>query len=156
RVAGHQHRARPRLRRPHPRPGRSTVMIRRRTFLQTSLAAAALAGAGRLRAAAPKKLKILILGGTGFVGPALVEVARPRGHTLTPFNRGKTNPGLFAALEQLHGDRDGKIDALKGRAWDVVIDDSGYVPRHVRLTAELLRPQVPTYLFVSTISVYSD
>lgn len=131
-------------------------MIFRRTFLQASLAASALAYAGRLRAAAPRKLKILILGGTGFLGPALVEAAKPRGHTLTLFNRGKTNPGMFADLEQLHGDRDGKIDSLKDRKWDAVIDDSGYVPRHVRLTAELLKPSVPTYVFISTISVYSD
>jgi 2'-hydroxyisoflavone reductase len=131
-------------------------MIVRRTFLQASLAASALAYAGRLQAAPAKKLKILILGGTGFLGPALVEAARPRGHTLTLFNRGKTNPGMFADIEQLHGDRDGKIDTLKDRKWDAVVDDSGYVPRHVRLTAELLKPNVPTYVFVSTISVYSD
>jgi len=131
-------------------------MIRRRTFLKASLATSALMYLRPVRAAPAKKLKILILGGTGFLGPALVEAAGPRGHTLTLFNRGKTNPGMFANIEQLHGDRDGKIDTLKGRSWDAVIDDSGYVPRHVRLTAELLKPKVPTYVFVSTISVYSD
>jgi len=98
----------------------------------------------------PRKLKILILGGTGFIGPALVEAARPRGHTLTLFNRGKTNPGMFKDIEQLHGDRDGQLDSLKDNKWDAVIDDSGYVPRHVRLTAELLKPSVPTYVFIST------
>ncbi len=132
-------------------------MIHRRTFLQASLAASALAAGARIaRAASPKKLKILILGGTGFLGPALVEAAEPRGHTLTLFNRGKTNPGMFPNIEQLHGDRDGKIDALKGRKWDAVIDDSGYVPRIVRLSAELLHKSVPKYVFISTISVYKD
>src|SRR6478736_5748614 len=94
----------------------------RRGFLQAALAAAALGAAGQVRAADKKGKKILILGGTGFLGPALVEVARKRGHTLTLFNRGKTNPGMFPDLETLHGDRNGKLDSLKGRTWDVVID----------------------------------
>ncbi len=102
------------------------------------------------------KKKILILGGTGFLGPALVEVAQPRGHTLTLFNRGKTHPGLFPDVEQLHGDRDGNLKALEGRQWDAVIDTSGYVPRIVKASAELLAPNVAQYVFVSTISVYKD
>jgi 2'-hydroxyisoflavone reductase len=102
------------------------------------------------------KKKILILGGTGFLGPALVEAAQPRGHTLTLFNRGKTRPGLFPDVEKLHGDRDGHLEALAGRKWDVVIDTSGYVPRVVRASAELLAPNVEQYLFISTISVYKD
>jgi len=105
---------------------------------------------------APPKKKILILGGTGFLGPALVEVARPRGHTLTLFNRGKTAPHLFPDVEKLQGDRDGNLKALEGRKWDAVIDTSGYVPRIVRASAELLAPNVEQYLFVSTISVYKD
>ena len=75
-------------------------------------------------APAPKK-KILILGGTGFLGPALVEAAKQRGHTLTLFNRGKTRPGLFPDVETLLGDRDGNLKALEGRKWDAVIDTSG-------------------------------
>jgi 2'-hydroxyisoflavone reductase len=102
------------------------------------------------------KKKILILGGTSFLGPALVERALPRGHTLTLFNRGKTRPGLFPHVETLHGDRDGKLQALAGRRWDAVIDTSGYVPRVVRASAELLAPNVGHYLFVSSISVYAD
>jgi 2'-hydroxyisoflavone reductase len=100
--------------------------------------------------------KILILGGTKFLGPALVAAARARGHTLTLFNRGKTNPHLFPELEKLRGDRDGKLEALVGRKWDAVIDDSGYVPRIVKMSADLLAPNVGLYLFVSSISVYRD
>jgi 2'-hydroxyisoflavone reductase len=143
-------------------------MIRRRTFLQSSLAAGTLVAAGcasspgtgaaaaPAKAAPPPPKKILILGGTGFLGPHIVEAARPRGHVVTLFNRGKTNPGRFTDLEQLHGDRDGKLEALAGRKWDAVIDTSGYVPRVVRQSAELLAPSVGRYLFVSTISVYGD
>lgn len=103
-----------------------------------------------------KQLRVLILGGTGFIGPHFVATLRDAGHKLTLFNRGKRNPGLFPDLEALTGDRDGKIDALKNRDWDVVIDDSGFVPRVVRLTAELLKDHVQHYIFVSSISVYAD
>jgi 2'-hydroxyisoflavone reductase len=106
-------------------------------------------------APAPKK-RILILGGTGFLGPALVELGKQRGHTLTLFNRGKTRPGLFPDVETLLGDRDGNLKALEGRKWDAVIDTSGYVPRVVRASAELLAPNVEHYVFISTISVYAD
>ncbi len=106
-------------------------------------------------AAVPKK-KILILGGTGFLGPRWWSWRRPRGHTLTLFNRGKTQPHLFPDVEKLHGDRDGDLKALEGRKWDAVIDTSGYVPRVVKASAELLAPNVGHYVFVSTISVYKD
>jgi len=137
------------------------MTMTRREFVNASLAAAAAAALpGAARAGEPRPpgqpLRILILGGTKFLGPALVAAARPRRHVLTLFNRGKTNPQLFPDLEKLHGDRDGKLDALKGRKWDAVIDDSGYVPRIVRQSAELLAPSVGQYLFVSTISVYRD
>ena len=97
---------------------------------------------------------MLIFGGTGFLGPHFVEALRAGGHQITLFNRGKSNPGLFKDLETLIGDRDGKLDALKGRDWDVVIDDSGYVPRIVKLSADLLKDHVRHYIFVSSISVY--
>jgi len=106
--------------------------------------------------ASSARKKILILGGTGFLGPALVEVAKQRGHTVTLFNRGKTRPTLFPDLEKLHGDRDGHLEALAGRTWDAVIDPSGYVPRVVKQSVELLAPNVSHYVFISTISVYSD
>jgi 2'-hydroxyisoflavone reductase len=131
-------------------------MTTRRVFLQGTLAAAATATLARAAPPPATPKKILILGGTKFIGPAMVAIARAHGHTVTLFNRGKTNPGLFADLEQLHGDRDGKLDALRGRKWDAVIDDSGYVPRHVKDSATLLAPSVSHYLFISTISVYAD
>jgi nucleoside-diphosphate-sugar epimerase len=105
---------------------------------------------------AKKPLRILILGGTGFLGPHLVAQATARGHTVTLFNRGKTHPELFADLEKLRGDRDGKLDALKGRKWDGVIDTSGYVPRIVKMSADLLAPNVRQYVFISSISVFPD
>jgi len=119
-----------------------------------------LAGAGALAAAAPPKKRILILGGTGFLGPATVEAARSRGHVLTLFNRGKTRPGLFPDIETLHGDRDPNVGeglkSLEGRKWDAVIDNSGYFPRQVGASARLLAPNVGHYIFISSISVYAD
>ncbi|WP_224363512.1 SDR family oxidoreductase [Hyalangium versicolor] len=113
-------------------------------------------GGSSTQGAPVSKKKILILGGTGFLGPALVEAALPRGHALTLFNRGKTRPELFPTVEKLHGDRDGHLEALAGRKWDAVIDTSGYVPRVVKASAELLAPNVGQYVFISTISVYKD
>jgi 2'-hydroxyisoflavone reductase len=139
--------------------------ISRRHLVAAGLSAAALACAGRAgpsrsgrgaSPAPPRPRRILILGGTGFLGPETVEVARARGHTVTLFNRGKTRPHLFPDVEKLQGDRDGQLDALRGRTWDAVIDSSGYVPRIVRTSAELLAPSVGRYLFVSSISVYRD
>lgn len=101
-------------------------------------------------------MDVLILGGTQFVGRHLVEAALEAGHRVTLFNRGQTHPGLYPAAEELHGDRDGHLDALRGRRWDVVVDAAGYVPRIVRQSAELLRDAVGRYVFVSTISVYTD
>lgn len=101
-------------------------------------------------------MKILILGGTVFVGRALVEAGLQRGHEITLFNRGKSNPALFPQVEQIHGDRDGGLDALAGRSWDCVIDTCGYVPRIVRASAEFLAQQVERYIFTSTISVYAE
>jgi 2'-hydroxyisoflavone reductase len=121
---------------------------------------ASLAAAGTLATAAPPPKRILILGGTGFLGPATVEAARARGHQLTLFNRGKTRPGLFPDIETLHGDRDPKVgeglNALGARQWDAVIDNSGYFPRQVAASAKLLAPNVRHYVFISTLSVYAD
>ena len=99
-------------------------------------------------------MKLLVLGGSQFVGRWIVETALERGHTLTLFNRGKTNPHLFPNVEKIIGDRDGELDKLNGRTWDAVIDVSGYVPRVVRASAEALKDKVQHYTFVSTISVY--
>jgi 2'-hydroxyisoflavone reductase len=101
-------------------------------------------------------VKILVLGGTKFLGRATVEAALERGHELTLFNRGQTNPELFAEAERLRGDRTKDLAALAGREWDAVVDPSGYVPADVRASAEALRERVGRYLFVSSISVYAD
>jgi 2'-hydroxyisoflavone reductase len=102
-------------------------------------------------------LRILILGGTGFTGPYQVRYALSRGHKVTTFNRGKTRPSeLPTEVEQLIGDRNGKLDALKGRQWDVVIDNPTTLPAWVRDAAQTLKGNVERYVFISTISVYAD
>jgi nucleoside-diphosphate-sugar epimerase len=101
-------------------------------------------------------VKLLVLGGTKFLGRAVVEAALNRGHELTLFNRGETNPGLFPEAEQLRGDRTGDLSALRGRSWDAAIDPSGYVPAVVQSSSELLADAAQQYLFVSSISVYED
>jgi len=101
-------------------------------------------------------MKLLVLGGTKFLGRAAVEAALARGDEVTLFNRGETNPELFPEAEKLRGDRDGDLSALEGREWDAVIDPSGYVPRVVRASAELLQGSVGHYLFVSSASVYAE
>ena len=101
-------------------------------------------------------MKLLVLGGTKFLGRHAVAHALAQGHEVTTFTRGQTNPELFPDAEHLRGDRDGDLDALHGRTWDGVIDTSGYVPRIVRRSAELLRRAVQRYVFVSSISVYDD
>ncbi|MBV8761989.1 MAG: NAD-dependent epimerase/dehydratase family protein [Deltaproteobacteria bacterium] len=104
----------------------------------------------------PTKKKVLVLGGTGYIGPHIVRALVAAGHTVTLFNRGKTHTELFPDLEKLHGDRDGHLEALQGRKWDAVIDDAGFVPRIVEQSAKLLAPSVKQYVFISTISVYKD
>ncbi len=128
----------------------------RRSFLKGSLAAGMAVGmtaapaqaSPRPQATRPasRNLGILILGGTGFLGPHVVEAARKRGHTVTLFNRGRTNPGLFPDLEKLKGNRDPNkgagLKALAGRSFDAVLDTSGYYPRMVKASAELLADNI--------------
>jgi nucleoside-diphosphate-sugar epimerase len=132
----------------------------RRRFIQlsaTATAALALERANLFAAKTAKPLRILILGGTGFTGPFQVRYALARGHKVTTFNRGKTHPNeLPPDVEQLVGDRNGKLDALKGRQWDVVIDNPTSVPVWVRDAAQILKGNVDRYIFISTISVYAD
>jgi 2'-hydroxyisoflavone reductase len=145
----------------------------RRTFLKLSTIAGGSVGLGLIpggsvlskainenvgSAGEPAKpLRILILGGTGFTGPQQVRYALDRGHKVTVFNRGKTHPGeLPKEAEQLIGDRNGQLDALKGRTWDVVIDNPTSIPVWVRDAAQILKGNVGRYVFISTISVYSD
>ena len=101
-------------------------------------------------------MELLILGGTRFLGRHLVGAALERGHRVTLFNRGKSNPGLFPEVEELRGERGGDLSPLRERRWDAVIDTSGYLPREVRASAELLADSVGHYTFVSSISVYED
>jgi len=131
----------------------------RRSFIQSASALGALAtltGCGKALDTTPKPLDILVLGGTGFIGPHEINYALARGHTVTMFNRGKTAPGMFPEVETLIGDRDAQLDSLKGRDWDAVIDNSGFFPRHARLSAELLHGHVDQYMFVSSISAYGE
>ncbi len=169
--------------------------VSRRDFMQTSagsvvamgLGASSLVHAATAHARpvpAQGGLKILILGGTGFLGPATIDAAKARGHTLTLFNRGRTEKrkgGLYPDMEKLYGNRDPDrrsdesknpqgewviaspddkgvpkgLESLKGHTWDVVIDNSGYFPRHVKASADLLAKSAKHYVFVSTVSVYS-
>src|SRR4029450_2954037 len=135
------------------------IMDRRR-FIKISTASAF---ASRITATSlfaektPTPVRILILGGTGFTGPYQVKYALSRGHKVTTFNRGKTHPGeLPAEVEQLVGDRNGNLEALKNRQWDVVIDNPTTLPAWVRDAAQLLKGNVDRYVFISTISVYGE
>ncbi len=148
----------------------------RRELVGGSLAAAgaalAMGSLARRAAARPdggdkasKGLKILVLGGTRFLGPAIVDRAIVRGHTVTLFNRGKSNPGMYPDLEKLRGNRGSHggrgrepspvdLKSLEGRTWDVAIDTSGYWPEFVKESSAFLADKVEHYIFISTISVY--
>jgi 2'-hydroxyisoflavone reductase len=144
-------------------------MTTRRDFLKTGAAAsgALLAGitgvpsalarvAGQAptagRAGAP--LQLLILGGTGFIGPHLVRYAHARGHAVTIFTRGRRQADIPAGVTRLVGDRNGQLQALEGKRWDAVIDDSATNPDWVRQSTELLRTSVNRYMFTSSTGVY--
>jgi 2'-hydroxyisoflavone reductase len=130
--------------------------MKRRTLLSMAAAGALASLTPAWAAKKAKPLKILILGGTRFIGLHMTALALARGHTLTYFNRDKTKTDRYREIERIKGDRNGQIDGLKDREWDVVIDNSGYVPRHVRLSAEMLAPKVKQYVFTSSISVYPN
>jgi 2'-hydroxyisoflavone reductase len=100
-------------------------------------------------------MKLLVLGGTKFLGRHVVEVALERGHDVTIFHRGQTNPGLFPSAEELFGDRNGGLEPLSGRRFEAIVDTSGFVPRAVRASTELLADS-GCYAFVSTGNVYAD
>lgn len=150
------------------------MSVNRRRFLAQCLAAPALVcGCGPKAAGAPPSTtpgpasppppgpvkSLLVLGGTRFLGPAIVDAALAEGLEVTLFNRGKSDPDAYPELEKLVGDRDPDVDAglsaLEGRKWDAVIDTSGYVPRVVDASAELLGPNVGQYVFISSISAYA-
>ena len=101
-------------------------------------------------------MNILIIGGTRFLGKHLVYSALARGHKVTLFNRGKSNPNLFPDIETIQGDREHDLEKLSGREWDAVIDTCGYFPRIVRLSASGLERSVGRYVFISSISAFAD
>ena len=101
-------------------------------------------------------MRLLVIGGTKFLGRAAVEAALARGHEVTLFNRGETNPELFPEAEKLRGDRTVDLSALMGREWDAVIDPSGFLPGVVRASAEALSDQAGYYLFISSVSAYAS
>src|SRR5438046_7177542 len=130
----------------------------RRQFIKLSVTAtAAMSIQNTFAEEKVKPLRILILGGTGFTGPYQVKYALSRGHKVTTFNRGKTHSGeLPSEVEQLVGDRNGNLDALRNRRWDVVIDNPTMLPAWVRDAAQVLKGNVDRYIFISTISVYGE
>lgn len=131
-------------------------MTSRREFLRagTLLGSAVALGAWPARAPAASPLRILVLGGTGFIGPHLVRHAVSRGHDVTIFTRGRRQADLPASVTRLVGDRNGQLQALEGGTWDVVIDDSATNPDWVRQSTELLKGAVRQYLFTSSTGVY--
>ena len=141
-------------------------MSTRRSFLGMSAGVGGAAGFAMLRPntmhawlnvpQTDAPLRILILGGTRFLGVAQVQYALARGHTVTLFNRGRTNTHLFPEVEKLRGDRNDDLTALQGREWDVVIDNSASVPRWVEQSAGLLRNSARQYIYVSSLSVIAD
>lgn len=141
----------------------------RRDFLQMAAAASGAVGFGLLRDAyaqelevprADESLRILILGGTAFTGPHQIKYALARGHKVTIFNRGRTeptvHPEIFDQVEKLTGDRNDDLESLRGHEWDAVIDNSASIPRWVRQSAELLKDSAEVYLFTSSLSVHAD
>jgi 2'-hydroxyisoflavone reductase len=158
----------------------SSSRLSRRDVLRGGLAATALVACGGKapqsspspQPAKPQPKRILILGGTGFLGPKTIDAALARGHSITIFNRGKREKlqPLTQKVEHLYGNRDPKLPAdeanpegspvglaqLEGKKWDVVIDNSGYFPRLVEASAKLLAPSAERYIFISSISAYAD
>jgi 2'-hydroxyisoflavone reductase len=101
-------------------------------------------------------MRVLVLGGTRFLGRALVDATLEQGHEPTLLNRGQTAPELFPEVEKLRGDRSTDLSALEGREWDAVLDVAAYMPDDVRRAVEALQGNVGRYVFVSSISAYAD
>jgi 2'-hydroxyisoflavone reductase len=128
----------------------------RRTILKAGAGTALALAGGRLMAQAARERTMLILGGTGFIGPHLTELALARGWKVTHFNRGKRDADGVENVETLHGDRKGQLDSLKGRKWDAVVDNTGYIPKYCRMSADLLGPNTGYCLYISSISAYAS
>lgn len=128
--------------------------VTRRNLIQAGAGAALALAAGRLGAQARGPRTLLILGGTGFIGPHLTELALARGWKVTHFNRGKRDAEV-ENVETLLGDRKGQLDSLKSRRWDAVVDNTGYIPKYCKLSADLLAPNTGYCLYISSISAYA-
>ncbi len=131
-------------------------MLNRRDMMKIGLGGAAIAAAQRSLSAESTRGTLLILGGTGFIGPHLTEAALRRGWKVTHFNRGKRDPDGVPGVETLNGDRSGDLESLRGRRWDAVVDNTGYVPKYVKASSEMLAPNVGYCLFISSISAYAS
>jgi len=135
--------------------------IKRRELISAAAVIGAGMGASSMMAAAssamntPVAKRILVLGGTGFIGPHFVRAALARGHHVTLFNRGRTKTDMFPEATKLVGDRNNGLEALATGEWDVVLDNSGYVPRHVMDSAKLLKGRVGRYIFTSSVAAYA-
>ena len=129
--------------------------MKRRQVLKLA-GSAMLASAIHPAFARAKPQKVLILGGTGFIGPHFVDALSAGGHKVTLFNRGKRDAEAKPGVEQLLGDRNDNLESLQGRDWDVVIDNSGYTPKQVELSTSLLKDHSKHYIFISSIAVYAD
>lgn len=132
------------------------MTISRRTLIQAGAGTALALAGGRLMAQAARERTLLVLGGTGFIGPHVTEVALASGWKVTHFNRGKRDPDGVESVETLHGDRKGELDSLKNRRWDAVIDNTGYIPKYCKMSADLLAPNTGYCLYISSISAYAS
>src|ERR1700685_829275 len=131
-------------------------MTTRRQLLQLGACLAANSVLPEAIAADSQPKTLLILGGTGFIGPHLTQEALRGGWKVTHFNRGRTAADGVANVETLIGDRKGQLDALRGRQWDAMVDDTGYIPKYVKMSAQLLAPNVGYCLYISSISAYAS
>jgi 2'-hydroxyisoflavone reductase len=131
------------------------MKLTRRTILKAGAGTALALAGGRLMAQRGDGRTLLILGGTGFIGPHLTDLALARGWKVTHFNRGKRDPDGVENVETLNGDRKGQLDSLQGRKWDAVVDNTGYIPKYCKMSADLLGPNTGYCLYVSSISAYA-
>ena len=130
--------------------------MNRRDIIKAGAGTALALAAGRIAAEAGQEKTMLILGGTGFIGPHMTELALARGWKVTHFNRGKRDADGVPNVETLHGDRKGQLDSLKGRKWDVVVDNTGYIPKFQKMSVDILAPNTGYCLYISSISAYAS
>jgi 2'-hydroxyisoflavone reductase len=132
------------------------MKLTRRTILKAGAGTAIALAGGRLVAEEKAPGTMLILGGTGFIGPHMTELALAKGWKVTHFNRGKRDADGVPGVETLHGDRKGQLDSLKDRKWDVVVDNTGYIPKYQKMSVDVLAPNTGYCLYISSISAYAS